>query len=60
MSTSTDVSEIKEKINEIEAKSTDANYIYRREPRCHKKVSANLYRLAPGEFDFVQLDPENI
>ena len=50
MSTPNDLSEIKEKINEIEQKSANGDYIYRGEPECHKepphceKVSSSLWR----------------
>ena len=50
MSTENDISRIKEKINEIEGKSSDGVFIYRREPQhfkadpFHGKVSSNLWR----------------
>ena len=49
-----DLSQIKEKINEIEEKSGDGGYIFRGERQCNDKVSSNLYR------DFDGIDGFNI
>ena len=37
--------EIIEIIKEVVEKSAGSNYIYRGEPKCHKRVSSSLWRL---------------
>ncbi len=44
MSTPNGLSGVKEKINEIEEKSADGDYIYRGEPKCFEEVSSSLWR----------------
>ena len=50
------LSQIREKISEIEEESADGNYIYRGEPKYYPKVSSPLYReyevdIEAGHFD---------
>ena len=69
MSTQNDLSKVKEKISEIEEKSTDGEYIYRGEPEHHEehpydgKVSSGLWRqfrekIEDEEFDIDFVDIE--
>ena len=58
MSTPNDMSDIKEKISEIEKKSADGDYLYRGEPKCHKRVSSTLYRQYAKEIDAEHFDIE--
>ena len=44
MTMPSDLSEIKEIIDEIEEKSADGDYIYRGEPKCFEEVSSSLWR----------------
>ena len=39
-----DFSKVKEKISEIEEKSSDGDYIFRGETECNEKVSSTLWR----------------
>ena len=39
-----ELSEVREKIQEIEDKTLDGNYIFRGEPKCYAKVSSGLWR----------------
>ena len=56
------MSQIREKIREIEQKSADAEYIYRGEPECHKdspyygKVSSGLWRECMKQIGDEQFD----
>ena len=50
--------EIKEKISEIEDKSTDSDYIYRGEPKRYRKVSSTLYRQYAKEIEAEYFDIE--
>ena len=58
MSTQNDLSQIREKINEIEKKSADGEYIYRGEPKRHKRVSSTLYRHYAKEITAEHFDIE--
>ena len=44
MNTQNNLTEIKEKIREIEEKSVNGEYIYRGEPECYARVSSSLWR----------------
>ncbi|MDE0041366.1 MAG: tetratricopeptide repeat protein [Candidatus Poribacteria bacterium] len=50
--------EIKQKIGEIEKKSANGDYIYRGEPRRHRKVSSTLYRQYAKEIEAKNFDIE--
>ena len=53
-----DLSEIKEKINEIEEKSADGDFIYRGEPKCFEEVSSSLWRQFKKMSEEEQFDVE--
>ena len=40
-----ELSEVREKIQEIEDKTLDGNYIFRGEPKCYTEVSSGLWRV---------------
>ena len=50
--------DIKEKIGEIEKNSANSDYIYRGEPKRHKKVSSTLYRQYSKEIEAKNFDIE--
>ena len=58
MSTQNDLGQIREKINEIEKKSANGDYIYRGEPKRHKRVSSSLYRHYAKEITAEHFDLE--
>ena len=50
--------EIKKRIDEIEEKSANGDYIYRGEPKRHRKVSSTLYRRHAKEIEAEYFDIE--
>ena len=58
MSTQNDLIKIREKISEIEEKSASGDYIYRGEPKRHKKVSSTLYRQYEDDIEAEHFDIE--
>ena len=58
MSKPNDLSQIREKIREIEGKSVNADYIYRGEPKCHERVSSSLWRQFRNKIKDEQFDIE--
>ena len=52
------LSQIREKISEIEEESADGNYIYRGEPKYYPKVSSPLYREYEVDIEMEHLDIE--
>ena len=46
--TQTDLSRVREKIDEIVNASADDDYIYRGEKECYKEVCSSLYRARPN------------
>ena len=52
------ISKIREKISEIEEKSASGDYIYRGEPKRHKKVSSTLYRQYEDDIEAKHFDIE--
>ena len=58
MSTQNDLIKIREKISEIEEKSASGDYIYRGEPKCHKKVSSTFYRQYEDDIEAKHFDIE--
>ena len=50
--------EIKKRIDEIEKKSANGDYIYRGEPKRHRKVSSTLYRRHAKEIEAEYFDIE--
>ncbi len=51
-----ELNRVLEKIQEIVEKSADGDYIYRGEPKCHLKVSSNLYREYEKEIEADSFD----
>ena len=56
MNTQNNLTEIKEKIREIEEKSANGEYIYRGEPECYARVSSSLWRKFPIEVELFDLE----
>ena len=50
--------EIIEIIKEVVEKSAGSNYIYRGEPKCHKRVSSSLWRLLQKDEEFNMVIPD--
>ena len=59
-----ELSEVREKIQEIEDKTLDGNYIFRGEPKCYTEVSSGLWRgyrqLLRGDIDIERIQREMV